>query len=163
MLALFHMSSVWNILLRKDIVHPLRIGPGSPQEKSFHNRSHLVLFFDFTPHPMCICLCLSKSVSWHCSVASCSPQGGNHPSIVQPCQPYQWRGRWIRDQKNLFSPFIHTVRLYLLWVPVAQHNATHTHYTWQAFSFVGPGVVHFETKPFRPHIFKGRPRAYLRG
>lgn len=25
---------------------------------------------------------------------------------------------------------------------MAQHNATHPNYTWQAFSFLGPGVVH---------------------
>lgn len=44
------------------------------------------------------------------------------------------------------APFLahlfHTVRLYLLRVPVAQHNATRSHYTWQALSFVQPGVVH---------------------
>lgn len=67
--------------------------------------------------------------------------------------------RWIRDQKSLFLlSFFHTVRLYLLPVPVAQYNATHSHYTWQALSFVRPGVLHFAPplKPNSSDIFKGK-------
>lgn len=48
--------------------------------------------------------------------------------------------------KGSKAPFLdhpfHSVRLYLLQVPVAQHNATHSHYTWQVLSFVRPEVVH---------------------
>ncbi len=59
---------------RKDGSSSLRL-PSVSTRKCFYNCSHLALFFDFTPHPPRVCLCLSEPALWHRGVASRSPQG----------------------------------------------------------------------------------------
>lgn len=65
-----------------------------------------------------------------------------------------------KGSKEPFLSLFHTVRLYLLWVPVAQHNAAHTNYTshW-LFHFWDLGwctCVVIETFP--PNMFQGQTR-----
>lgn len=140
--------------------------PPASTRKHFNNRSYLTPFFDFIPAPPRAPV--SASPGPYCDTVEL-PLALLGGKIIRPSsqtrQPYQWQGeRWIRDQKGLFSPFFHTVRLYLLWVPVAQHNATHTNYTWQAFSFLGPGgdaAVLAVIETFPPNMFKGTPETHI--
>lgn len=100
---------------------------------------YVVPLSDLTAHHVRGRLCLFGSVLWHC-VAPCSPRGKSSlhcPTLLALSVTGEG---WIRDQKNVFFP--PAVRLYLLWVPVARHNATHQLHAAGFFRFVGPGPLH---------------------
>lgn len=92
--GLAHICCVWDTLFnRKDSSSSPALLCVSTR-KCFYNRSHLALFFDFTPPPT-PCASVSVSPSLHCDtvVQPLALLRENHPSIVQPRQPYQWQGR----------------------------------------------------------------------
>lgn len=103
----------------------------------------VLYFFDLAATPVCfsIILALLPVTLWaFLSLSPCVKSSPRRPNLHSHVAD---KGEMNKGSKAPFlAHLFHTVRLYLLQVPVAQHNATHSHYTWQALSFVRPGVVH---------------------
>lgn len=127
----FHFPfTAWNTLLPQFLMWDWsRVSAG----KCFHNRFH---FFSPTPRSRPCLFPLPTVTLQHCSLHS---SGKIVFTLSNPAAlPVTGEG-WVRDQSNLSPLFLHTVRLYLLWVPVARHSATHQLHTAGFFRFVGPG------------------------
>lgn len=128
--------TAWITLLPKFLMQDSVQGLCGPFIMAF---IYVVPLSDLTAHHVRGRLCLFGSVLWHCG-APCSPRGKSSlhcPTLLALSVTGEG---WIRDQKNVFFP--PAVRLYLLWVPVARHNATHQLHAAGFFRFVGPGPLH---------------------
>lgn len=77
------------------------------------------------------------SVTLRCSLLS---SGKIILTLSNPARLIGDRGGMNKGSKERFFP--PAVRLYLLWVPVARHNATQQLHAAGFFRFVGPGPLH---------------------
>lgn len=114
-------------------------GPGSL--RGFHNGFRLCSPTLRSYSPPCSRTSLSFRLRFvtlqHCSLPS---SGKIILTLSKPAGLIGDRGGMNKGSKEPFYP--PTVRLYLLWVLVARHNATHQLHAVGFFQFVGPGPLH---------------------
>lgn len=114
-------------------------GPGSL--RGFHNGFRLCSPTLRSYSPPCSWTSLSFRLRFvtlqHCSLPS---SGKIILTLSNPASLIGDRGGMNKGSKELFFP--PTVRLYLLWVLVAWHNATHQLHAVGFFQFVGPVPLH---------------------